>query len=139
MKAAVCPTCATEVGELGIIDAALHAAMCRPTSVVARTVAALQARPDLALQVLDQLRVARPWVEDRDGPEPTWCRWDARAVNPDPLAEPAGFVFREPQDALWYGTAFAVPIPDGFATDAEARAAVDTALSACGWALAGAR
>lgn len=57
--------------------------------------AALMADPGLALQVLDQLRLARPWVSD----DSSAARADAQ--QSDPLAEPVGYVFREPQDGRW--------------------------------------
>jgi hypothetical protein len=91
-------------------------------------VAFLQARPELAVEVVDRLKVARAWLDHPNGGEAYRC-----SLLMDPLAT-AGIDPRDGTTHYWMDDQVSRHhergMPDG-------RAAADAALVAAGWALAG--
>lgn len=106
------------------LSARIRAALALATRADIR--AHLEVNPELALDLVDGLHIARPWC--RSGR--AWVRWDVRRMSVA-LVEPSG--------KLWWWECHVCKGRGRVSSETDALAVADQALIEAGWTLAGGR
>lgn len=86
----------------------------------------LHAHPELALHLVDAVRIARPWQRLGRG----WARYDARRMS---------LALVEPSGKLWWWECHVCKGRGRVSSETDALAVADQVLIEAGWTLAGGR